>query len=293
MDNDFFAKYFSGEGLQYLNAAINLALAEDSQDLTSDAIFCSCKDNIKAIIIAKENTLVVGLPIIKHILKAHNGGGKVELCASEGSLVDKGCVVAHIIGTAQTLLKVERVILNFISHLSGIANLTKEYVQELKGTGVSLLDTRKTLPCLRWPEKYAVLMGGGKNHRRNLSEMLMLKDNHIDALGSISAAVKCLRTKYQENCPPIEVECRTLADVIEAAKNNVTRIMLDNMSNDMLAEALEIIPSHIESEISGNVSLENIRELALIGIKHVQYISVGKLTHSVLAADFSMCIVDA
>lgn len=290
MDNNFFHKYFCGDGLQYLNAAISLALAEDGQDLTSEAVFCSCKKNRKAFIVAKENTLVVGLPIINHILKANEGGGSVELCVNEGSLVDKGCVVANIIGRAEILLKVERVILNFISHLSGVANLTQKYVQELEGTNVSLLDTRKTLPCLRWPEKYAVLMGGGKNHRRNLSEMLMLKDNHIDALGSINAAVKCLRTTYKDKCPPIEVECRTLEDVIESIDNNVSRIMLDNMSTDMLAQALDIIPPHMETEISGNVSIENIRELALIGTKHVQYISVGKLTHSVTAADFSMYI---
>ena len=193
-------------------------------------------------------------------------------------------------GPAIVLLKAERVILNFITHLSGIANLTARYVRELEGTGVRLLDTRKTTPCLRWPEKYAVQAGGGCNHRKNLVEMLMLKDNHIDAAGSMTKAVELLRGRYNP-CPPIEVECRNLDEISEAVACRVDRIMLDNMTPDMLPEALEMIPSFIETEISGGVSLDTIRAYATVStVRKPDFISVGRITHSAVTADLSMRI---
>jgi nicotinate-nucleotide pyrophosphorylase (carboxylating) len=180
--------------------------------------------------------------------------------------------------------------LNFLSHLSGIAHLTRRYVTELEGTGAALLDTRKTLPGLRWPDKYAVLVGGGRNHRRNLSEMLMLKDNHIDAAGSIREAVAMLRAAYGADCPPIEVECRNLAELREALDSGVKRVMLDNMDIPALSAALPLIPPQVEAEISGGVTLENIRVLALASPRRPDFISVGRITHSAPAADFSMRI---
>ena len=186
--------------------------------------------------------------------------------------------------------RAERVILNVVSHLCGIATLTRRYVQALEGTGVRLLDTRKTMPGLRYPDKYAVLCGGGHNHRRNLAEMLMLKDNHIDAAGSITGAVQALRARYNP-CPPIEVECRNCDEVREAVACKVERIMLDNMSPDRLPEALELVPSSIETEVSGGVSLDTIRDYAMASPRRKpDFISVGRITHSAVTADLSMRI---
>ena len=210
--------------------------------------------------------------------------------AKEGEEVAKGSIVARISGPARQVLRAERVILNFVSHLCGIANLTRRYAEKLEGTGVRLLDTRKTMPGLRYPDKYAVLCGGGHNHRRNLAEMLMLKDNHIDAAGSMTKAVELLRGRYTP-CPPIEVECRNHDEISEAVACRVDRIMLDNMTPDMLPEALEMIPSSIETEISGGVSLDTIRAYATVStVRKPDFISVGRITHSAVTADLSMRI---
>lgn len=276
--------------MEFLKNAIAAALEEDGPDLTAEGIFPPTA-SVRARIVAKEDTLVTGLPLIPLILGVHaeQGGDMAhwQACVDEGAKVACGTEVARLHGPTVTLLKTERIILNFITHLSGIANLTRRYVDRLDGTGVRLLDTRKTLPGLRWPEKYAVRVGGGHNHRRNLTEMLMLKDNHIDAAGSITAAVRQLRTVYTP-CPPIEVECRNEAEVREAVDARADRVMLDNMDVAGLAAALPLIPVQIEAEISGGVTLDNIRELALAGTRRADFISVGRLTHSAAAADFSM-----
>ena len=284
-----FQEYFTDDALRLLRAAIALALDEDGPDLTAEGIFPPDK-NIRAAIVAKETSLVAGLPLIPLIFEVYGESGLWQHRAQDGARVVAGQEITRIHGSAATVLKVERVILNFITHLSGIANLTARYVQQLEGTGVTLLDTRKTLPGLRWPEKYAVRVGGGSNHRRNLAEMLMLKDNHIDAAGSITAAVARLRARYAP-CPPIEVECRTCREVREAVAAQAERVMLDNMSLPLLAQALPLIPPHIEAEISGGVTLENIRALALSSPRRPDFISVGRLTHSAVAADFSMRIL--
>ena len=170
------------------------------------------------------------------------------------------------------------------------ARYLRRYAEKLEGTGVRLLDTRKTMPGLRYPDKYAVLCGGGHNHRRNLAEMLMLKDNHIDAAGSMTKAVELLRGRYNP-CPPIEVECRNHDEISEAVACRVDRIMLDNMTPDMLPEALEMIPSSIETEISGGVSLDTIRAYATVStVRKPDFISVGRITHSAVTADLSMRI---
>lgn len=288
-----FSEYFSGEARACLMSLLELALAEDGPDLTSDGIFPPA-DRAQAVIVAKSETVVSGLPVIPLVL---------DLCATcpeelshtwqalarEGEAVQAGAAIARLSGPARQILRAERVILNFISHLSGIAALTRSYVDILDGTGVRLLDTRKTLPGMRYPDKYAVLCGGGRNHRRNLSEMLMIKDNHIDAAGSITEAVAKLRERYKP-CPPIEVECRTIAEVDEAVACAVERIMLDNMSREGLREALERVPRTIETEVSGGVTLESLRALATPGTRQPDFISVGRLTHSAPAADFSMRI---
>lgn len=290
-----FSEYFSGEAGEYLDSLLKLALAEDGQDLSSEGVFSS-QDKLQAIIVAKERTHISGFPVIPLVMElctlyspSSEKKFSWEQLADEGEIVNPGHVVAKISGSARAILKAERVILNFVSHLSGIANLTANYVKQLENTGVRLLDTRKTLPGLRYPDKYAVLCGGGHNHRRNLAEMLMLKDNHIDAAGSMTNAVAALRKHYSP-CPPIEVECRNEEEIREAVACRVERIMLDNMTQDMLPAALALIPSSIETEISGGITLENIRSYATASTRRPDFISVGRLTHSAVAADFSMRI---
>ena len=289
-----FSEYFQGEARAHLLSLLELALAEDGPDLTTDGVF-SPQDRLQAIIVAKERTLIAGLPVIPLVMNlcaAHPDELSYtwQPLAKEGEEVVTGSVVARIAGPARQILRAERIILNFVSRLCGIANLTSLYVEALEGTGVRLLDTRKTMPGMRYPDKYAVLCGGGHNHRRNLAEMLMLKDNHIDAAGSMTKAVELLRGRYNP-CPPIEVECRNLDEISEAVACRVDRIMLDNMTPDMLPEALEMIPSFIETEISGGVSLDTIRAYATVStVRKPDFISVGRITHSAVTADLSMRI---
>jgi nicotinate-nucleotide pyrophosphorylase (carboxylating) len=288
MKHELFETFFTPKAIKRLTELIGLALAEDGPDLTSEAVFAP-GDSARAEIKAKEKAVVCGLPIAGLVLeRLEPGAGKgVKYLSKDGDEVEAGTVVAVLEAPARVLLKAERVILNFITHLSGVAGLTRAYVRELEGARTTLLDTRKTLPGMRYPEKYAVLTGGGENHRLDLAEMLMLKDNHIDRAGGIGPAVKRLREAYSP-CPPIEVECRTPAEVDEATALGVDRIMLDNMAPEELAGALARVPAGIETEVSGGVSLENIRTIAEAG---PDFVSVGRLTHSAPAADFSMKII--
>ncbi len=282
------ARFFTPEASQLMQECIELALAEDGPDLTAEGIFAP-DERLSALIRSKEDSLVAGLPLIGLTLKALQCPFSWKPLVAEGAFVPAFTELACIEAPASPLLKAERVILNFITHLSGVANLTARYVAELSGTGVRLLDTRKTTPGMRWAEKYAVQLAGGTNHRRNLTEMLMLKDNHIDAAGSIKKAVEKLRNTYQP-CPPIEVECRKLEDVEDALASGAERIMLDNMGLGLLSEALSMIPPAVEAEVSGGVKLENIRAIARTGPRQPDFISVGRLTHSAVAADFSMTL---
>lgn len=283
------AAFFSPEGQRLLQKSIDLALEEDGPEMTALGLFAP-ESSMNAVIRAKEDTLVVGLPVIGAVFKSLGAPFTWRALVMEATSVPSMTEVAHITAPATAMLKAERVILNFITHLSGIANLTARYVRELEGTGVRLLDTRKTTPGLRWVEKYAVQAGGGHNHRKNLTEMLMLKDNHIDAAGSITAAVAKLRTHYAP-CPPIEVECRTLDHVREAVAAKADRIMMDNMDGQRLSEALALVPRSIETEVSGGVRLDTIRALALTEPRRPDFISVGRLTHSAVSADFSMTLL--
>ena len=292
MNHQLFTDFFAAGGRALLDRALDLALAEDGADLTSQGVFPP-EARARAVIAAKEASLVAGLPLIPLIMErceASPASWGWRALASEGEAVQAGRELAHLEGSSRGLLKAERVILNFLCRLSGIAALTPRYVNELEGTGTKVLDTRKTLPCLRWPDKYAVLAGGGHNHRRDLAEMLMIKDNHIDAAGSLREAVALLRSAYGEGCPPIEAECRDLAELREALDCRVERVMLDNMDIPRLAAALPLIPPQVEAEVSGGVTLDNIRAFALASPRRPDFISVGRITHSAPAADFSMRI---
>ena len=290
MTTQRFDNFFQHVALQYLLDGIHVGLKEDGNDLTSRAVF-SPEEKSSAYIVAKENTLVGGLPVIPLVLaqteKWEKGLWTWEPLVEEGSFAPCGTVVANIEAPTRFILKAERIMLNFITHISGIANLTARYVKKLEGTQTRLLDTRKTLPGLRHAEKYGMLVGGGLNHRFSLEDMLMLKDNHIDAAGSITKAVAMLRAVCSP-CPPVEVECRNLAEVKEAVEARADRIMLDNMDVCAIAEAMRSIPRNIETEVSGGVNLESIGELARISPRGPDFISVGRITHSAPAADFSL-----
>jgi nicotinate-nucleotide pyrophosphorylase (carboxylating) len=287
MGHELFENFFSPKALGPLTDLIELALAEDGPDLTSEALFLA-GDRARAVIRAKERAVVCGLPFAELVLESMvpDGESSVTYHKYDGDRVDPGDEVAELEAPARILLKAERVIMNFITHLSGVASLTRKYVEVLADAETVLLDTRKTLPGMRYPQKYAVLVGGGRNHRIDLSEMLMLKDNHIDRAGGIAGAVRRLRETY-DPCPPIEVECRTEREVEEAATLGVDRIMLDNMEPGDLARVLALIPDGIETEISGGVDPNTIRTIAEAG---PDFVSVGRLTHSAPARDFSMQI---
>ena len=282
------AAALSPDACDFAADLIRMSLEEDGPDLTSLGIFPP--DEVSsAYIVAKQDTIVVGLPLVSFVLSIVGmdpAGWTAEV--EEGAVVKKGTVILRLKGHTNQLLKAERIILNLMTHLSGVGNLTREYAAKLEGTGVRLLDTRKTLPGHRYLEKYAVRVAGGCNHRMNLTDMLMLKDNHIDAAGSITRAVESLRECWNP-CPPIEVECRDCDEVREAVACGVERVMLDNMSPAELAQALPLIPRDIEAEISGGVTLETIRVLALACPERpADFISVGRITHSAPSADFSM-----
>lgn len=287
---NLFQSFFRGQAWEFLLQAIDQALEEDGPDLTSKALFSST-DSLKARILAKKETFVVGLPLLEIILdrvgKKQNQS-IVNLLVQEAQFVPSGSILATIDGPALDILKAERVILNFICHLSGIADLTAQFVKKLQGSKTKLLDTRKTLPGLRYPEKYAVKAAGGINHRLNLSQMLMLKDNHIDRAGSITEAVHKLRSAYQP-CPPIEVECRNITETKEAVICQVDRIMLDNMSPLDITIALQEIPDYIETEVSGGITLENISQFAKLG---TDFISTSCITTAAPYADLSLQITN-
>jgi len=266
MPKPAFDMFFSGDARSHLERAIRDALAEDGPDLTTNAVF-PAGALLTAAIVAKEDTLLAGLPLVPLVLeetaRLEPGEWTWSALAGEGARLSTGDTAAQIRGSARVILRAERVILNFICHLSGIANLVACHAQALEGTGVRLLDTRKTLPGLRYPEKYAVLVGGGHNHRKNLGELLMLKDNHIDAAGGVVPAVQRLRDAYGAGVP-IEVECRDLEEVQEAVATGVSRVMLDNMKPEMMINALTIVPHTIEVEVSGGVTLDSLGGLAAL-----------------------------
>ncbi|KPJ66038.1 nicotinate-nucleotide pyrophosphorylase [candidate division WOR-1 bacterium DG_54_3] len=270
---------------------IELSLSEDigKGDLTSEAVI---DEGVlaKGIIVAKEEGVLAGLDIAKTVFLQSDPDFVFESPFKDGNKVMRGEEVATLKGRAKSILSGERTALNFLQHLSGIATLTSKYVERVKDTGIKILDTRKTTPGLRWLEKYAVKMGGGENHRMGLFDMILIKENHIKAVGSISRAVQKAKTKYPME--KIEVETRNLGEVKEAVNSEVDWIMLDNMSTDEIKKAVKVIRScrkETKIEASGRIDLNNVRELALTG---VDFISMGALTHSAPALDFSLLLAE-
>jgi nicotinate-nucleotide pyrophosphorylase (carboxylating) len=271
----------------YLKKLIQEALSEDlgNGDVTSEAIVLADATST-ADIKAKQDLVLAGLDVARHVFHYLDPAIQFTPLAKDGDRIKAGAVLARVSGKTRTLLAGERVALNLFQHLSGIATLTSRYVEQLKGAKAQILDTRKTLPGLRRLEKYAVRMGGGRNHRFGLYDGILIKDNHITAAGSITKAVELAR-KNAHNLLKIEVETKTLEEVREALTVKADVIMLDNMPLDLMREAVKMIAGRALVEASGNVTLETIRAIAETS---VDFISSGSLTHSAPAADISMKI---
>jgi nicotinate-nucleotide pyrophosphorylase (carboxylating) len=262
---------------------IQQALAEDIGvgDVTSNATI-PVNEKLRGHIIAKQNGVISGLLVARAVYHACDVGIECLLVAEEGQHVSKGQEIMRLTGSARSLLTAERTALNFMGRMSGISTMTHQYVDAVKGTLVKILDTRKTAPGLREFDKLAVKLGGGTNHRIGLYDMILIKDNHIDFAGSIEKAVQNARAA--NTGLEIEVEARTLADVKCALDLGVERIMLDNMNCEMMSQAVVLNHGQAKLEASGNITLENVHEVAQTG---VDFISIGALTHSVLVFDVS------
>lgn len=246
--------------------------------------------NGKAKLLVKEPGVLSGVEIALVIFAEVDSTLKVRVNYSDGSIINIGDIVLTVEGSVRSILKAERLVLNCMQRMSGIATTTAKYVKEVEGCKVKILDTRKTTPLLRALEKKAVVHGGGYNHRFGLFDMILIKDNHVDSAGSITLALNAAAEYLKINnlSLPIEIETRTLQEVSEALSAGIAnRIMLDNFSPELLTEAVKLINNKTETEASGGITLSSIRKYAETG---VDYISVGALTHSVKSLDLSLKI---
>ena len=264
---------------------IKMALEEDinSEDVTTNSVMPHYKKG-QVELICKEDGIVAGLQVFQRVFQLLDPNTEVVFDVQDGEVVQKGQHMATVVGDIRVLLSGERTALNYLQRMSGIATYTNKVVKLLEGTKTTLLDTRKTTPCMRIFEKYAVTVGGGSNHRYNLSDGVLLKDNHIDAAGSVKAAVLAAKA-YAPFVRKIEVETESLEQVQEALEAGADIIMLDNMTPDMMAEAVKLIDGRAKTECSGNITKENIEKITAIG---VDYVSSGALTHSAPILDISL-----
>lgn len=260
-------------------------LKEDitSEDVSTNAVMPEDK-NGRADLICKQDGVICGLGIFERTFKLLDENSHFETEVKDGDFVKKGQIIGVIYGDIKALLSGERTGLNYLQRMSGIATITKEYAAALEGYKTVLLDTRKTTPNMRPFEKYAVTVGGGKNHRYNLSDGVLLKDNHIGAAGSITKAITMAK-EYAPFVRKIEIETETLDQVQEAVNAGADIIMLDNMDNETMKKAVELIGGRAETECSGNVTKERLKEIAEIG---VDFVSCGALTHSAPIMDISL-----
>lgn len=264
---------------------IRLALEEDihSEDVTTNAVMPEYKKG-EVQLICKEDGIIAGLPVFERVFTLLDPKTQVIFDVKDGDPVKKGQHLATIVGDIRVLLSGERTALNYLQRLSGIATYTNTVAKLLEGTRTTLLDTRKTTPCMRIFEKYAVKVGGGCNHRYNLSDGVLLKDNHIDAAGGVKEAVAAAKA-YAPFVRKIEVETESLDMVKEAVEAGADIIMLDNMTPEQMAEAIRIIDGRAKTECSGNITKENIKTITDLG---VDYVSSGALTHSAPILDISL-----
>ncbi len=269
----------------YVDDIIKTALNEDINYIDSTADLLIDEGSVSsAYFVAKASGVIAGLDVALRVFTMLDPDMKIDCRFKDGNEVSNGDIIAEFTGHTRLMLKAERTALNLLQHMSGIATYTNKCVKLVEGTNASIADTRKTLPGLRALQKYSVLAGGGRNHRYNLTDAAMLKDNHIDAYGGITAAVTALRSKAGHMLQ-IEVETRNLDEVKEAVDCGVNVIMLDNMDCETMAQAVKLVNGRAKLEASGNITMQNIAEVAKTGI---DIISLGALTHSVQAFDISM-----
>jgi len=274
---------------EQIDNIIDLALAEDIShgDVTTEALIPPDLQG-KASILVKARGILAGSEVTKRVFLKVNPLLKVEVLIQDGAEVKPGDIVATISGSVVSILKAERVALNFLQRLSGIASQTAQYVAKTQGFVVSITDTRKTTPGLRLLEKYAVRLGGGQNHRFHLGDGILIKDNHLAALHALGMSLKDIVAKAKQNDPhglKVEVEVNTVQGALDAVEAGADIIMLDNMSPDEMRRVVSLVSGRVKIEASGGITLENIRPIAVAG---VDIISIGALTHSSKALDISL-----
>ena len=268
---------------------IESALLEDIGDGDHSSLACVPESATgKATLFVKDYGILAGVDLAVRIFRKYDPSLEVDVLIIDGTPVKKGDIAFTVTGSSRSILATERLVLNFMQRMSGIATQTNRIVSLLEGTSTRLLDTRKTTPCIRYMEKWAVRIGGGENHRFALYDMIMLKDNHIDYAGGIKPAIERTQAYLQESGKTLKVEIEVrnfdeLHQVLEIGK--VDRIMLDNFTVEQLEEALKLSPAHYETEASGGITIETIRDYAETG---VDFISVGALTHSFKSLDMSL-----
>lgn len=270
-----------------IDRVISQALQEDigSGDITSQSTIPKTS-RITGVFLIKESGVVAGLEVVRRVFAIYDLKIYFDQKISDGTSVNDHTVVATVHGPARSILSSERVALNFLQRMSGIATQTRRFVDAVKGTKAIILDTRKTAPGLRYFDKWAVRLGGGQNHRYGLFDMVLVKDNHIAACSGIRHAVAAVRKKTHV---PIEVEVTTIKQLKEALELQLDRIMLDNMNLSLIKKAVQLVANRVPLEVSGGINLQTVRAIAQTG---VQYISVGALTHSVHALDISLEIAE-
>jgi nicotinate-nucleotide pyrophosphorylase (carboxylating) len=275
--------------VDYIEKIVEIALAEDvgKGDVTTESLIPDSLQG-KAYMLIKENGVVAGTRVVERVFHQVDPGLKVEIKITDGKPVKKKDIVMLVSGSVRSILKSERIALNFIQRMSGIASTTAKYVAKVKELNVEIADTRKTTPVLRLFEKYSVAMGGGRNHRMDLNEAVLIKDNHFAALRALGLKYKEIIVKAKRNAPAgiiIEAETTTLQEVEDAVEAGVDIIMLDNMGLEDMKAAVKLIAGRSEVEASGGVNLRTVRAVAETG---VDFISVGALTHSYKALDISL-----
>ena len=276
--------------LRSFKTLLKLATNEDLSkqgDITSNAIIDS-SDYKLATLTAKESMLICGIPFIDYIASIEKKKIEIKKKIKEGTLIKKGQTIALIKGNTRKLLFYERIILNMLQHLSGIASMTYEWKKEITSSKIKLLDTRKTIPAYRVLEKYACKTGGGINHRLGLYDAYMIKDNHFKVEKNIDFMIKQIK-KHNKNHKLIEVECVSLKWLESLPYKDIDVVMLDNMGNEDIKKAIKIIKKRAKIEVSGNITKKRLQTLSHLGI---DYISCGALTHSAKAKDISMKIID-
>ena len=274
---------------QFEKTLIQLAIDEDAGNGDHTSLACiPANSEGKAQLLIKDQGILAGIEVAKEVFKMIDSELSIETYLKDGEGIEPGKVAFAVEGSSLSILQAERLVLNFMQRMSGIATLTNKYVKKLKGLKTKVLDTRKTTPGLRYFEKAAVKIGGGTNHRIGLFDMIMIKDNHIDMSGSIENAINQIHIYFQKaNMKiPVEIEARTVDDVQRILKHGgIDRIMLDNFSINETSKAVKLIGGKFEIESSGGITIKNIRDYALCG---VDFISVGALTHQIQSLDMSL-----